>query len=76
MEFSKLIDKFNPVITVSDQASRSAITLYTGADAMLEVKEDGFYVRGVRVPADENEARAVYESFKSWLAWAHLSKNS
>ena len=65
MEFSKVINNFKPVLTVSDQASRSAITFNAGCDTMLEVKEDGFYVRGVRVPTDENEARAVYESFRS-----------
>lgn len=76
MEFAKVINKFNPILTVSDTVSKSSITLNTNGDTMLEVKEDGFYVRGVRVPADENEARAVYESFKSWLAWAHLTRNN
>lgn len=34
---------------------------------MLKIANDGFYVRGVKVPQDENEAKVVYEQFITWL---------
>ena len=74
MEFKPLLDKVNPVLTVSDRLSRSSITLTAAGEPMLEVREDGFYVRGVKLEQDDREAREVYESFKAWLAWANLTK--
>ena len=53
----------------------SAITLMAGAsDEMIRIDRDGFYVRGVKVPADEREAETVYNAFKQWLAWANLQR--
>ena len=49
------------------------INLTAGGEEMLRVAKDGFYVRGVRVEADEKEARAVYEAFKSWMTYAILN---
>ena len=46
----------------------------TGEDSeMLRVAQDGFYVRGVRVEADADEAAKVYSAFKQWLAWTALA---
>ena len=53
----------------------NAISLMmSGQDEMLRITEDGFYVRGVRVPADDQEAETVYNAFKQWLAWAQLQR--
>ena len=55
-----------------------AIAFHTGgigSEEMIRIAPDGFYVRGVRVPADEHEAQAVYEAFKAWMAWASLQRN-
>ena len=53
----------------------NAISLMmSGQDEMLRITEDGFYVRGVRVPADDKEAETVYNAFKQWLAWAQLQR--
>ena len=41
---------------------------------MLKLSRDGFYVRGVKVPVDSQEAQAVYEAFKAWLTWANLQR--
>ena len=49
------------------------INLTAGGDEMLRVAKDGFYVRGVKVEADEKEAKAVYEAFKQWMTWAILN---
>lgn len=49
-------------------------TSSTGENSeMLRVAQDGFYVRGVRVEADPDEAAKVYSAFKQWLAWTALS---
>ena len=53
----------------------NGIVLNAGVDEMIRVAADGFYVRGVRVPADEKEAETVYQAFKQWLAWANLQRN-
>jgi hypothetical protein len=64
---------------VQDPVQEAAsITFNVGpghASEMLRVAEDGFYVRGVRVPADDLEAAEVYRNFKSWLAWSQLSRD-
>ena len=49
------------------------INLTAGGGEMLRVAKDGFYVRGVRVEADEKEAKAVYEAFKQWMTYAILN---
>jgi len=55
----------------------TVITFHTGqtdSDEMIRVDRDGFYVRGVKVPADEREAETVYNAFKQWLVWANLQQ--
>lgn len=52
----------------------STITCIAGGVEMLRVAQDGFYVRGVKVPADDKEAETVYNAFKAFLMWAELNK--
>ena len=53
----------------------AAISMHAGgADEMIKVTKDGFYVRGVKVPQDEKEAETVYNAFKQWMAWAALTQ--
>jgi hypothetical protein len=59
----------------SVERAKNTISLYAGADVMLSIGPDGFYVRGVKIEQDEHEAAKVYESFKQWLVWAQLNKN-
>jgi hypothetical protein len=59
----------------NDPNIHNDITLTGGGEEMLRVAEDGFYVRGVKVPTDAKEAEEVYRAFKQWLAWASLSRN-
>lgn len=54
--------------------SNITFTVASGSE-MLRVAEDGFYVRGVRIPADENEAATVYRVFREWLVWAQLTRD-
>jgi hypothetical protein len=62
----------NPVMTVDTDSN---ITLLSNTSEMLRVAKDGFYVRGVKVPQDEKEALAVYNTFHQWLTWAALTRN-
>lgn len=50
------------------------IVLNAGKEEMLKVTRDGFYVRGVKVEQDEQEAAAVYNCFREWLTWAQLNR--
>lgn len=42
---------------------------------MLRVSAEGFWVRGVKVNQDDNEAQSVYNAFKAWMTWAQLNKD-
>ena len=53
----------------------SNIVFHTGPSEMLKITQEGFYVRGKKVPADEKEAEAVYQAFKQFLVWAALTRN-
>lgn len=63
----------NATIGVSE-AARNNISCYAGGTEMLRVAQDGFYVRGQRVPADDKEAETVYNAFKQFLVWAELNR--
>ena len=65
--------KYEKSMKFNDMESND-ISMNAGSNEMLRVTKDGFYVRGVRVPVDEREALAVYESFKEWLAWTKLQQ--
>jgi hypothetical protein len=41
---------------------------------MLKITEDGFYVRGQKVPVDGDEGLAVYRAFRNFLAYHALTK--
>jgi hypothetical protein len=59
------IHKPNPDAAISMMAG--------GADEMIRVTKDGFWVRGVKVAQDDKEAEHVYNAFKQWLVWAQLT---
>jgi hypothetical protein len=46
-----------------------------GGEEMLRVSPEGFWVRGVKVDQDDNEAQVVYNAFKAWMSWAQLNKD-
>jgi len=41
---------------------------------ILRISPDGFYVRGIKVPVDDNEALTVYNTFKRFLVEAELRR--
>jgi hypothetical protein len=64
----------SPVLTVSAPPANN-IVFHAGQSEMLKITEDGFYVRGVKVEADEKEAAAVYKAFKEFLVYHALTRN-
>ena len=46
-----------------------------GSKEMLRVAEDGFYVRGEKIPVDDKEAATVYSAFKEFLVWGRLHRD-
>jgi ribosomal protein S11 len=61
------------IITFTDPKPNN-IVLNAGGTEMLKVAEDGFYVRGTKVPVDDKEAATVYNAFKQFLVWAELNR--
>ena len=60
----------------SDTMTNDNIVFNTGsATEMLRVAKDGFYVRGVKIKQDDEEAEKVYNAFHQWLTWATLNRN-
>ena len=57
------------------QTEPSTITCIAGGTEMLRVAQDGFYVRGLKVPADDKEAETVYNAFKEFLVWSRLHRD-
>jgi len=63
-----------PNFTFDVDANPNNITMITGGTEMLRVAEDGFYIRGEKVPVDDKEAATVYNAFKEFLVWSRLSR--
>ena len=63
-----------PVLSVTSPPENN-IVFHSSKAEILRVAEDGFYVRGVKVPVDEEEAMAVYRAFKEFLVYHALTRN-
>ena len=61
-----------PVLTTNP--TENTITFKCGDDSILSISEDGFFVRGVKVPVDDKEALAVYNAFSEWMNWQILQR--
>jgi hypothetical protein len=57
------------------EVEQNNITCFAGGTEMLKVAEDGFYVRGTKVPVDDKEAETVYNAFKEFLVWSRLHRD-
>jgi hypothetical protein len=72
----KISEQPSPKIAMSISAPpESNISMYGGKNEILKITEDGFYVRGKKVEADEEEAAAVYRAFKEFLVYHALTRN-
>ena len=67
-------EKFN---VNSDGTIENSITFNTNdnLNEMIKITNDGFYIRGKKVPQDDKEAETVYNAFKQWLMWANMTRN-
>jgi len=65
-----------PVAQVKNIAQETGtITMTAEQQEMIRVTKDGFYVRGIRVPADDREAETVYNAFKEFLTYHALTRS-
>ena len=52
----------------------NATTFYSAGVEILKISKDGFWVKGVKVPADDREYKEVYNAFREWLVWEGLAR--
>ena len=64
----------DPVLTMNAPNEPNAVTFLSGGVEVLKCSDKGFWVRGKRVKQSDKEAEQVYNSFKEWLVWQHLSR--
>jgi hypothetical protein len=73
--WSKVVEDLqNWSVSSNLPVSNNTISMMVSGTEMLKVAPDGFYVRGIRVPADEKEADNVYKAFKQFLVWSELHR--
>jgi hypothetical protein len=63
-----------PILSITTPPKNN-IVFHGGAAEMLKITEDGFYVRGKKVPVDEEEGLAVYRAFKQFLVHHALTRD-
>ena len=73
-KYGVIAQEVSPEFTVCDTTPANNIVMNSGGTEMLRVAADGFYVRGVKVSADDREAATVYNAFKEFLVWSRLSR--
>jgi hypothetical protein len=67
--------ELNDALQIHTPAKENTISFYiAGNDEMLKISSDGFYVRGKRVPMDNQEAETVYNAFQGWLTWQNMQR--
>jgi len=67
-------EEYENIYNEPDIMLDNQIIFNAGTNEMLRITDDGFYVRGVRVEADDKEAKRVYNAFKEFLVWAALNR--
>ena len=56
-------------------AEPNSITLCCSTEEMLRIAPDGFYIRGVKLEQDDNEAGLVYNAFREFLVYHNLTRS-
>lgn len=74
LEKASLTNSKQSIMFPKDHNQPANITMTAGMNEMLRVAQDGFYVRGQKVPVDDKEAETVYNAFKQFLVWAELNR--
>jgi hypothetical protein len=62
-----------PILSITTPPENN-IVFHCSNNEILKITEDGFYVRGKKVPVDEEEGLAVYRAFKQFLVHHALTK--
>jgi len=71
-----IAQEVGPEFTFRDNLpSTNNIVMINKGVEMLRVTEDGFYIRGEKVPVDDREAATVYNAFKEFLVWNRLHRD-
>jgi hypothetical protein len=73
IDWNELKPTARPVLSIADSAPTANIIMTGGETEMLKITKDSFYVRGVKVPQDEREAKAVYDAFCQWMSHMALT---
>ena len=74
LEKASFTNSNQSIVFPKDHVQPGNITMTAGMNEMLRVAQDGFYVRGQKVPVDDKEAETVYNAFKQFLVWAELNR--
>lgn len=74
LEKASFTNSSQSIVFPKDHVQPGNITMTAGMNEMLRVAQDGFYVRGQKVPVDDKEAETVYNAFKQFLVWAELNR--
>ena len=59
---------------VNSSENPNTTTFFCGGVETLRISDKGFWVRGRKVRQSDKEALIVYNSFKEWLTWQHISR--
>jgi hypothetical protein len=62
------------VVEELESLDPDTMTIIIAGEEMLRISPQGFWVRGVPVPQDGQEAQAVYNSFREFLTWATMTR--
>jgi hypothetical protein len=63
----------DPTVMGIEPEPNNVVFIAAGTE-MLKVAEDGFYIRGQKVPVDDQEAETVYNALKEFLVWSRLQR--
>jgi hypothetical protein len=59
---------------VGNSEYQNSVSFICQGEEMLRLSSEGFYIRGKKIEQDAHEANLVYNSFKEWLSWQHLTR--
>ena len=68
------MNKSDPGLTVNGSENPNTTTFFCGGVETLRISDKGFWVRGRKVRQSDKEALIVYNSFKEWLTWQHITR--
>jgi hypothetical protein len=65
-------------LSITNPVETNNITFHTSSNrdetTILKISNEGFWVRGVKVPQDEKEASTVYKAFCQFMVEAELKR--